>query len=211
MQPSITISQPCHPLLVVWRRSLRTSLVGLVLAGSIVGYGISGLPLLDGSTSAIASTLSFQDHPSLHAPEPSTAAPSASDLETGPLIAQSPLFFLDDGTYLYGQVTEPNQVDSAYMVFDVKGQTIVGAFYMPHSSFDCFQGTIQPDELALTVHDSYSQETFPFAVALAPNDEAIAFEGTVVAPPMKIDGFQPLESLSENDQRILATCRADIL
>lgn len=211
MQTSVTLSQPWHPLLTVWQRSFRKSLVGLTLATSIVGYGISGLPLLDGSASAIASTFSLQGHPLLHTTDPTTAATSTADLETGPLTAQSTLPFLDDGTYLYGQVTEPNQIDSAYMVFDVKGQTIVGAFYMPHSSFDCFQGTIQSDELALTIHDSYSQDTFPFTVALVPNDEAIAFEGTAVAPPMDIDGFQPLESLSDNDQRILSTCRADIL
>ena len=208
MQASMTISQPWRPLLKVLGRSLGKSLAGLALATSIVGYGLSGLPSLDGSTSAaIASTLSRQMQQSLHAP---TTSVMEKGLETLKPLQQA-IPFLQDGTYLYGQSAEPEQVGSAYMIFDVAGQDILGAFYMPSSSFDCFQGSIQSDELALTIHDSYAQESFPFSVALVTNEEAIASEGTVTIPGKTIDGFQPIDGISDNDQRILATCRADLL
>ena len=208
MQASMTISQPWRPLLKVLGRSLGKSLAGLALATSIVGYGLSGLPSLDGSTSAaIASTLSRQMQQSLHAP---TTSVMEKGLETLKPLQQA-IPFLQDGTYLYGQSAEPEQVGSAYMIFDVAGQDILGAFYMPSSSFDCFQGSIQSDELALTIHDSYAQESFPFSVALVTNEEAIASEGTVTILGKTIDGFQPIDGISDNDQRILATCRADLL
>lgn len=222
MQSSITISQPWRPLLKLLGRSFGKSLAGLALATSIIGYGISGIPFLDGSTSAIAlqhgyanaSTLALSMQPSLiqHIHVPALSIPSAAslDLQREQLTSQAVRFFLGDGTYLYGQIAEPGQADTSYMVFDVNGQDIVGAFYMPNSSFDCFQGTIQSNELALTVHDSYSQERFPFEMALVRNNEAIAFDGTAVAPQPGIDGFQPIEGISDNDQRILSTCRADL-
>ena len=208
MQASMTISQPWRPLLKVLGRSFGKSLASLALATSIMGYGLSGLPSLDGSTdAAIASTVSRQMQQSLQ-------SPIRASVQKGldPLVVPNPTIpFLEDGTYLYGQSAEPEQVGSAYMVFDVTGQDIVGAFYMPSSSFDCFQGTIQHDELALTIHDSYAQESFPFSVALVPNEGAIASDGPVHHPGRTIDGFQPIGLISNNDQRILATCRADLL
>ena len=208
MQASMTISQPWRPLLKVLGRSLGKSLAGLALATSIVGYGLSGFPSLDGSTSAaIASTLSRQMQQSLHLSAPSSIEKGLDSSISSP----QPIPFLEDGTYLYGQSAEAEQVGSAYMVFDVMGQDVVGAFYMPSSSFDCFQGIIQADELALTIHDSYGEGSFPFSVALVTNEEAIASDGTVIVPGKSLDGFQPIEGVSDNDQRILATCRADLL
>ncbi|MEM9217308.1 MAG: hypothetical protein AAGD25_23580 [Cyanobacteria bacterium P01_F01_bin.150] len=221
MQSSMTISQPWRPLLKVLRCSLGKSLAGLALATSIVGYGLSGTPLLDGSTSAIASTqsLQMQVQPMPQLPHavaypheamfPLTAELEALTAQSSDIQASLP--FLDDGTYLYGEVTEPEQVGVTYMVFDVSGHTIMGAFYMPSSSFDCFQGAIQSRELSLTIHDSYSQETFPYEIALVPDGEAIAFDGQFTAPALSIDGFHPIAFFSDNDQRILATCRADLL
>lgn len=202
MQSSITISQPWRPLLKVLGRSVGKSLAGLALATSIVGYGLSGFPSIDGlSSAAIASTLS----PSIHSPAPLSKVSEAWIAE------QSAISFLEDGTYLYGQSTDPGQVGSAYMVFSVEGQNITGAFYMPGSSFDCFQGSIQAEELALTVHDSYSQDSFPFSVALISNEGAIASASNVALPGTTIEGFEPIALISENDQRILSTCQADFL
>lgn len=113
-----------------------------------------------------------------------------------------------DGVYLYGQSAQPDQPGSAYMVFEARNGMTIGAFYMPNSSFDCFYGPLQTDQAALTVVDSYSQETFDYSLALQ-QEEAIA--GADGAAPMQfsIEGFQQLDELSDLDREILATCQAD--
>ncbi|NEQ34177.1 MAG: hypothetical protein F6K04_24840 [Leptolyngbya sp. SIO4C5] len=113
-----------------------------------------------------------------------------------------------DGVYLYGQSAQPDQPGSAYMVFEARSGMTIGAFYMPNSSFDCFYGPLQTDQAALTVVDSYSQETFDYSLALQ-QEEAIA--GADGAAPMQfsIEGFQQLDELSDLDREILATCQAD--
>lgn len=115
---------------------------------------------------------------------------------------------LRDGVYLFGQATQPEQLGSAYMVFEVNGNQVVGAFYMPQSSFDCFFGQQQADRLALTVIDSYEQSLHPYSVALA-SDSTVAEAGNPAIAPLGLQGFHRLENVSENDQRILSTCQAD--
>ncbi len=116
---------------------------------------------------------------------------------------------LADGTYLYGQAETAEQLGSAYMVFEVKQGKLLGAFYMPRSSFDCFYGSVEADRMALTVVDSYAQSPHPYAVALK-SDEPIAMAGSeAIVPPVTLEGFHQLENLSSNDQRILSTCKAN--
>jgi hypothetical protein len=117
---------------------------------------------------------------------------------------------LSDGTYLYGQAPEPEQLGAAYMVFEVNQGDVVGAFYMPRSSFDCFSGEFEDDRLALTVVDSYEQTSYPFAIALD-SSSSVAMAGGETIAPVGLEGFQRIDQLSENDQRILATCKADHL
>lgn len=111
-----------------------------------------------------------------------------------------------NGVYLYGQSQQPDQLGSAYMVFEVTENQVVGAFYMPHSSFDCFYGEVQAQELALNVIDSYEQTVHPYSVALQSNASVAATGGEAIAP-LSLEGFHQLSALSENDQRILNTCK----
>jgi len=113
-----------------------------------------------------------------------------------------------NGTYLYGQSQQPDQLGSAYMVFEVTENRVLGAFYMPHSSFDCFYGEVQAQELALNVIDSYEQTVHPYSVALQRNASVATTGGEAIAP-LSLEGFHPLSGLSENDQRILNTCKVD--
>ncbi|HEY9625776.1 MAG TPA: hypothetical protein V6C84_00605 [Coleofasciculaceae cyanobacterium] len=116
---------------------------------------------------------------------------------------------LTDGTYLYGQSQVAEQMGSAYMVFEVNQGKLLGAFYMPRSSFDCFYGNLEADRVALTVVDSYEKSAYPYDVALETSAPvAMAGEETISAP-VGLEGFQRLENLSENDQRILSTCKAN--
>ncbi|NJL86107.1 MAG: hypothetical protein HC886_09185 [Leptolyngbyaceae cyanobacterium SM1_1_3] len=121
--------------------------------------------------------------------------------------AQSPL--LVDGVFVYGQSPQPDQAGAAYMVFEAQDGLAVGAFYMPNSSFDCFYGSLQPDQAALMVVDSYSQEVFPYSLALL--QQAVAADVNGAAPvEFNLEGFHRLNELSEVDRNVLAVCKADL-
>lgn len=134
----------------------------------------------------------------------SLGLPPAAIAQTAPATSALPA----DGVYLYGQTPEPEQLGAGYMVFEAVDQQLVGALYMPNSSFDCFQGRLEGSELAMTITNSYTQESYPYAVALATND-AIAAAGEAPAP-LSLEGFHRLAELSENDLRILAVCKANL-
>jgi hypothetical protein len=114
---------------------------------------------------------------------------------------------LADGVYLYGQSPEPGTMGSEYLVFEVSQGEVVGGFYMPRSSFDCFYGDVESEQLALTVVNSYEQTQHPYSVALQ-TDGAVASAENGSAP-MGLEGYHRLDNLSDTDQQILATCKAD--
>jgi hypothetical protein len=118
--------------------------------------------------------------------------------------------YLPNGVYLYGQSQKPEQMGSAYLVFEVTNNRVVGAFYMPRSSFDCVYGNFQAEELALTVVDSYERTTHPYAIALR-QDYAVARAGNNPTEQAQIglDGLQPVATISDNDRRILGICKAN--
>jgi hypothetical protein len=115
---------------------------------------------------------------------------------------------LSDGTYLYGESPEPDQLGAAYMVFEVSGSEVTGAFYLPHSSFDCFQGEFQGNQLNLVVVDSYSRAAHDYSIAVQ-RDGYIASSNDSWTIPVQIDGYHPISGVSENDHRMLDTCKAD--
>ncbi|MEM7770518.1 MAG: hypothetical protein AAF327_08410, partial [Cyanobacteria bacterium P01_A01_bin.37] len=148
------------------------------------------------ASTSLAST-SFAS-PSLQNPEPHLAIASQSEQSRT---------VLEDGVYLYGQSPDPGQLGSAYLVFEVSSSDVVGAFYMPHSSFDCFQGEFQENRLALQITDSYEQVTFPYAIALD-QDAVLASSGDLPATDIGLAGFHQVEFVSANDHRILNVCKA---
>ncbi len=115
---------------------------------------------------------------------------------------------LPNGTYLYGQVTKAEQIGKTYMVFQVRDRQVVGAFYMPSSSFDCVHGTFQPNQLALTVVNSDEQTSYPYSVPLQ-SRTSMARSQSSDAVPVGLAGFHRIPTLSSNDQRILSTCQAN--
>lgn len=116
---------------------------------------------------------------------------------------------LPDGVYLYGQSAQPDQVGQGYFVFEAKQGSVVGALYMPRSSFDCTAGKFQGDQLALTVVNSYDRTTNPFEIALEQTSN-VAAEGNPAFQNVGLQGFQRLSKVSENDSRILNVCKADL-
>lgn len=138
-----------------------------------------------------------------HSLEPVLESRQVATASQASLISQH----VENGVYLYGQSQQPFELGSEYLVFEVIEDQVVGGFYMPNSSFDCFYGEVQSGQLNLSIVSSYDQEIYPYAIALA-SDGAVAAEDPQAAP-LSLVGFHQLDALSELDQEILNTCRAD--
>lgn len=113
---------------------------------------------------------------------------------------------LEDGTYLFGQSQDRDVLGATYAVLSVRDNRTVGAFYQPHSSYDCFYGEVSPTQLAVNVVDSYSQAVYPYDVALSLTDSLVAGSG---AGAYTLEGFHRINELSAKDAEILAVCEAD--
>lgn len=146
----------------------------------------------------------------LYAPHAhSQEVPVQAQAQVAPqVVAQGTARALEDGVYLYGQSSKPNQIGKTYAVMEVKQGKVIGAFYMPSSSFDCFHGQLEAEKLALTVVDSYERTSYPYAIALERN-YPVASTGLPPINGLKLQGFHGLATISDTDQRILNTCKAD--
>ena len=123
-----------------------------------------------------------------------------------PLLAQSAPTVsnsLANGIYLFGEQPLPDQLQTAYMIFEARAGQVVGAFYSPHSSFDCFQGDVQNTPLSLAITETYSPEEYAYALNL--DETAVAGPG---GSQFAIEGFHQLDAVSDNDLRMLSTCQA---
>ncbi len=112
---------------------------------------------------------------------------------------------LPNGVYLYGQSAQPEQIGQAYFVFEVRQGKLVGALFMPRSSFDCTYGSVQAEKLALTVVNSYEKNDSPYEIALDRSNVA----GNPSASEIGLEGFQKLKQASANDKRILEVCKTN--
>jgi hypothetical protein len=115
---------------------------------------------------------------------------------------------LPDGVYLYGQSAQPDQTGVPYFVFEARQGKVLGAFYMPRSSFDCAYGAVQPEKVALTVIDSYEKTAHPYDIAVE-RGASIASQGNPAVTQLGLEGFQRIQPVSSNDQRILQVCRTN--
>ncbi|XHX77233.1 MAG: hypothetical protein RBJ76_22755 [Stenomitos frigidus ULC029] len=135
--------------------------------------------------------------------------PAIANAEARPKPQDTVKQALPDGIYLYGQSTQPNQVGQGYFVFESKQGNVIGALYMPRSSFDCTSGTFQNEQLALKVVNSYDRTTNPFEIALERTSN-VASGNNLAFQTIGLQGFQRLSEVSENDYRILNICKADL-
>ncbi|NJR38593.1 MAG: hypothetical protein HC781_06775 [Leptolyngbyaceae cyanobacterium CSU_1_4] len=168
-------------------RQIKKPVTGLLLTLGLAGAGLPSLP-----ASSTEAPVSFTK----------SALPKVAQIAQSSTIQP-----LADGVYLYGQSPERDQLNSTYLVFEVTRGQIMGAFYMPRSSFDCVYGNLQSDQLALNVVDSYSRESYPYAVALQGGGAIANAQGSV--PPVTLEGMHRIDNINSNDQRLLSTCKAD--
>jgi hypothetical protein len=134
---------------------------------------------------------------------PSAIAAPALKTAIAPRSIASPIA---NGTYVYGETAKPNQLGSAYLVFEVRNQQLSGAVYWPGSSFECLSGNVQPNRLALTIAANPQQPATTRDIPLTQN--AIVASNGKAAPIVGLEGMHPIGTLSDNDRRILKTCQA---
>ena len=138
-----------------------------------------------------------------------SAAPSNDSKATvlAQVSASSTPVFPEAGRYLFGQVPQRDVLGQGYIMLETTGDQVYGALYYPSSSFDCFQGQVQSGQLAMTITNSYTQEAYPYSIALV-SDTAVATAASGALEPLNLQGFYQIDDVSDNDLHLLATCRS---
>jgi hypothetical protein len=112
-----------------------------------------------------------------------------------------------DGTYLYSQSSEPNQIGQGYILFQKQQDKVLGALYMPQSELSCFQGTLNKSgEIAMTVTSSPTEygATEVSTASTIPrftDDEFITYAYSII-----LQDYHRLNSVSSHDKQILQMC-----
>ena len=183
-------------VLAVVQRHIHQQRVQKKVIGSILRSGA----LLMGVTTLLAAHTAHARMLMSPASEAGTALIHPLLAQAVPTVSAPPS---DDGIYLFGEQPLPDQLQTAYMIFEARAGQVVGAFYSPHSSFDCFQGDIENTQLSLAITETYSQEEYTYSLNL--EDTAVAGPG---GRQLGIEGFHHIDTVSDNDMRMLSTCQA---
>ncbi len=156
---------------------------------------------------AVASSLGSLVSVSAIAPVPASPgfAPTTTQVSPSPTGVR-----LEDGVYVYGETDKPDQLGVTYMVFQLKNNQVTGAVYSPNSSFDCFKGSLNAGELALSVMDSYGKKAYSHSIAIS-TESVVAADGMPTgAIEVGLLGMNRMPHVSSNDQRLLKTCQAGL-
>ena len=124
-----------------------------------------------------------------------------------------------DGIYLYGQSPEPQQIGQEYIVIEVSKGKAVGAFYLPSSEFNCFNGTIEAGKLALLLANGPEAEAYPDTIGsnteepqlAALGDRSLGNSSNEITTPYSValQNYHQLPQVSESDKQILAACKSN--
>lgn len=125
---------------------------------------------------------------------------------------------MPDGTYLYGQASEPQQIGKEYLVFEARQGKVVGAVYMVGSEYSCFKGTLASNQMNLIVANSYNQTAIAHTMAAQPAQVAAAggevnlqntYDSLTYPHTIRLEDYKPLRKVSDNDKQILNSCRSN--
>jgi hypothetical protein len=126
---------------------------------------------------------------------------SLQALPVAPKVKSSPFA---DGIYFYGQSDQANIIGQKYFIFQVRGNQLKGALFMPRSEFYCATGMLSKQELTLQVNDPYGEDPpTPFVIALVPRSPIARGNQTL---ELTLRGYQAIATIGDNEQRLLAAC-----
>ena len=115
-----------------------------------------------------------------------------------------------DGIYLYGQSSTPNQLGQGYIVFQKHQSKIIGALYIPQSEFSCFQGSLaKSGKLAMTVRTSPGEAGTMEVATTSTIPKINENELTTYPYSVTLQNYQQLNSVSSNDREILQICQQE--
>ena len=200
-----------------WRRCLEVPLAGLLLmVGICVG---ESKQVLTNELQTSSTSGEFVWAKALRKDTASAELAVGEAFSKGTGIAPRGKLPEVDGIYLYGQSPEPEQMGQEYMVFEVSQGKVIGAFYLPHSEFSCFYGTLQSGKLALMIANGPDDAPYPDSVgvensqqvATVSDNSPIGNGYNPIAYPYSValQDYHQLASVSANDQRILESCKAN--
>ena len=128
----------------------------------------------------------------------------ASSVEENPDANYSPL---NNGTYLYGQSPEADEIGNEYLVFEVFQHQVVGVFYMPYSEFSCFYGNIETGEMKVSIVDPYDKtKIYNQNIAFRQLSPIAALSNDRITRSVGLEGYHQIKQVSNNDRRMLNTC-----
>ncbi len=117
---------------------------------------------------------------------------------------------LQDGVHFFGEASQREQLGSTYMIFEVKDSKVLGAVFAPHSSYSCFEGRFNDDQLALRVEDAYDGSIYTHEIAM--EETAIVASSNLQSVEMQLglEGMHPLSNIQDQETNMLATCQAEL-
>ena len=119
-------------------------------------------------------------------------------------------FPTDNGVFIYGTSPQRGEFDRGYIVFDKQGSKVVGAMYMPASEFNCFQGTLdRSGEIAMTVKGYAGDINLNQVASRGTIPKVNEDELTNYAYSVTLQDYHQLDNATNNDRRILQTCKAN--
>ncbi len=113
------------------------------------------------------------------------SAEGLSNPMTAPSSAQN------SGISLYGETPHANQPGQGYMIFEQRGQTLIGVFYYPQSEFSCFTGQRKGQQLEILTLPSH--------------------QDTMTSLSLSLLQLKPISSIGPSERDALATCRQDVI
>ncbi|MFP5273538.1 hypothetical protein [Coleofasciculus sp.] len=174
---------------------------------------------LTGLLLTVGLTMNVSSRPTAVAQQLKQAVDSAA-VEPNQSTVSASATLIPDGTYLYGQSSQPDQIGQEYIVFQANKGKLVGALYLPQSEFSCFYGTLESKQMNLQVVNPYDQTALAHTIENQQQTSVAAgsqihldraYDSLTYPHTVRLDQYQPVGQLSENDQRILNICRENVL
>lgn len=92
---------------------------------------------------------------------------------------------------VYSETSQANQVGQGYLIFEERGETLIGAFYYPQSEYSCFTGQKNGQTLEILSLPSYQEPMSNFSLSL--------------------DQMQSVRQISGAEKQVLSACRQDVV
>jgi hypothetical protein len=111
---------------------------------------------------------------------------------------------LADGIYFYGQSSQPEQLGKEYLIFQVKRDKVKGALFMPQSEYDCWQGSIDRQNLNLSIEDGEGNN-YDYQIALD-RTAPVATNNNTSRNDISLRGYQSIAQIPATVKELLASC-----